>query len=239
MLKLTVLGCYGPYPLAGGGTSCYLVQSETTSLAVDFGSGSFCRLRRVIDLSRIDAVLLTHLHADHACEIPLLDYYASLNGRRFGRKIPLYLPQDRSPQCQVIEQCNSFEITDLGGMGEFTVGDITISPFLMAHPVTDYALRFTCGSSCFTYSGDTGSVDGIAASLEGATHYLCDAAGVRRGYREGGPHISVAELARIAEERKVRLLLTHFNGDPAEALNEVLETYSDAECVREGGVYLL
>lgn len=239
MLRLTVLGCHGPYPPAGGGTSCYLVQSETTSIAVDFGSGALCRLQQVIDLSQIDAILLTHLHADHACEIPLLDYYAALNRLRFERKIPLYLPKEELPQCQVIEQCNSFEIADLGRTEEFRVGDIAVSPFLMAHPMTDYALRFACGTSCFTYSGDTRANDRIAASLEGATHYLCDAAGVRRSYREGGPHISLTELAHIAEDRKVRLLLTHFNGDPAEALAEVQETYSNAECVREGAVYLL
>lgn len=238
MLKLTVLGCYGPYPPMGGGTSCYLVQSETTTLAVDFGSGALSRLQGVVSLSQVDAVLLTHLHADHACEIPLLDYWVSLNKDSFNRKIPLYLPKDESPQYRVMERCSSFELSDLGRLTEFKVGDIVVTPFYMTHPVPVYALRFTCGSSCFTYSGDVGTEAGIEASLEGATHYLCDAAGIRRTYRKGGPHISVGKLARIAKDRKVRLLLTHFNGDPREALEEAEETYSDVECVKEGAVYL-
>ena len=43
-LKLTILGCYGPYPKAGGACSGYLLEDETTKILIDCGNGVLSRL---------------------------------------------------------------------------------------------------------------------------------------------------------------------------------------------------
>lgn len=237
MLKLTVLGCFGPYPPAGGGTSCYLIRSNTTAVVADFGSGALSRLKKFVDPVKLDAVFLTHLHADHACEIPLLDYYCALGGG--GAKLPLYLPDDGSLQRTVIDRCDSFLSRDLIAGQKIVIGDIEITPFAMKHPMCDFALRFSCGSACFTYSGDTVDNENIIASIAGSSVFLCDAAGIRRNYRENGPHLSVSRAAEIAKKVGIKLFLTHFHGEPSEALNEALDVWSDVACVEEGATYLI
>jgi ribonuclease BN (tRNA processing enzyme) len=66
-----VLGSGGP-GATGRAASCYLVLIEgTPRILVDAGPGAFVRLgESKLSLSDTDVVLLTHLHIDHAGELP-------------------------------------------------------------------------------------------------------------------------------------------------------------------------
>jgi ribonuclease BN (tRNA processing enzyme) len=70
-LELVVLGSGGP-GAAGRAASCYLVLIDGVArILVDAGPGSFARLGEAqISLASTDTVLLTHLHIDHAGELP-------------------------------------------------------------------------------------------------------------------------------------------------------------------------
>jgi ribonuclease BN (tRNA processing enzyme) len=70
-LELMVLGSGGP-GATGRAASCYLVLIDgTPRILVDAGPGAFVRLgESTLSLSDTDVVLLTHLHIDHAGELP-------------------------------------------------------------------------------------------------------------------------------------------------------------------------
>jgi len=70
-LELMVLGSGGP-GATGRAASCYLVLIDgTPRILVDAGPGAFVRLGEAkLSLSDTDIVLLTHLHIDHAAELP-------------------------------------------------------------------------------------------------------------------------------------------------------------------------
>ena len=70
-LELMVLGSGGPGAF-GRAASCYLVLvGGTARILVDAGPGAFARLGEAkLSLSDTDIVLLTHLHIDHAGELP-------------------------------------------------------------------------------------------------------------------------------------------------------------------------
>jgi len=70
-LELAVLGSGGP-GARGRAASCYLVLIDGDArILVDAGPGSFARLGEAkLSLSDTDIVLLTHLHVDHAGELP-------------------------------------------------------------------------------------------------------------------------------------------------------------------------
>jgi ribonuclease BN (tRNA processing enzyme) len=70
-LELLVLGSGGP-GAAGRAASSYLVLIDgTPRILMDAGPGSFVRLGEAqVSLANTDTVLLTHLHIDHAGELP-------------------------------------------------------------------------------------------------------------------------------------------------------------------------
>ena len=70
-LSVIVLGSGGPAAF-GRASSGYLVLLDGEArLLVDAGSGIFTRLGEAkVDISRLDSVFLTHLHIDHAAELP-------------------------------------------------------------------------------------------------------------------------------------------------------------------------
>jgi ribonuclease BN (tRNA processing enzyme) len=64
-MRLTVLGKSPAWQDAGGACSGYLVEDGETSVLLDCGSGVFAKLREHGDYCGLDAVVVSHLHADH------------------------------------------------------------------------------------------------------------------------------------------------------------------------------
>ncbi len=83
-LAVTVLGSGGPTVNPHRASVGYLVEVDgAPSLLVDAGGGVFERFgRRGADPARLEAILLTHLHADHSGELAPIVFAAYLGGRR-------------------------------------------------------------------------------------------------------------------------------------------------------------
>lgn len=70
-LELIVLGSGGPGALGRAASSYLLVVDGAPRILVDAGPGSFARVGEAqVSLEQVDVVLLTHLHVDHAAELP-------------------------------------------------------------------------------------------------------------------------------------------------------------------------
>src|SRR5918992_4308258 len=91
MLRLTVLGSAGTHLSRDRACSSYLVEADGYRLLMDCGNGSLMRLQQRLDVADVDALLISHLHADHFADIYSL-YYA----RRFHQggesPLPVYAP---------------------------------------------------------------------------------------------------------------------------------------------------
>src|SRR5579871_550285 len=70
-VELLVLGSGGP-GAQGRASSAYIISIDgVPRILIDAGPGSFARLGEAhADLDALDVVLLTHLHVDHAAELP-------------------------------------------------------------------------------------------------------------------------------------------------------------------------
>jgi ribonuclease BN (tRNA processing enzyme) len=70
-VELLVLGSGGP-GAQGRASSAYIISIDgVPRILIDAGPGSFARLGEAhVDLDALDVVLLTHLHVDHAAELP-------------------------------------------------------------------------------------------------------------------------------------------------------------------------
>jgi ribonuclease BN (tRNA processing enzyme) len=68
-MRVTVLGKSPSYTDAGGACSGYLVEEDGTTVVLDCGNGVFGKLRRFVDYVAVDAVVISHLHADHFLDL--------------------------------------------------------------------------------------------------------------------------------------------------------------------------
>src|SRR5579862_9581607 len=70
-VELLVLGSGGP-GAQGRASSAYIISIDgAPRILIDAGPGSFTRLGEAhVDLDALGVVLLTHLHVDHAAELP-------------------------------------------------------------------------------------------------------------------------------------------------------------------------
>ena len=90
-MRLTVLGKSPSWQDAGGACSGYLVEDGDTVVLLDCGNGVFGKLRRFVDYVDVDAVVISHLHADHFLDLVPFSY-----GLRYApRQQPV--PVDRWP----------------------------------------------------------------------------------------------------------------------------------------------
>jgi hypothetical protein len=68
-MRVTVIGCSGSFPGPDSPASCYLLEAEGFRLVIDMGNGALGVLQRYAELFGIDAVCLSHLHADHCVDL--------------------------------------------------------------------------------------------------------------------------------------------------------------------------
>ncbi len=92
-MKLTVVGCSGSFPSAESACSSYLVEADGYRLLLDMGNGALGVLQRYVDPLTLDAVFLSHLHADHCLD--LTGYYVVRRYHPSGHqpRIPVWGPE--------------------------------------------------------------------------------------------------------------------------------------------------
>jgi len=109
-MKLTVLGCCGPYPAAGGACSGYLLEEDGYRVLIDCGNGVLSRLQQHLKSWELEAVLLSHLHFDHTADLMVLRYaldYARARVATFA--LPALLASDRLLNRRLLLQRARFE----------------------------------------------------------------------------------------------------------------------------------
>jgi ribonuclease BN (tRNA processing enzyme) len=249
-MRLTVIGCSGSFPGPDSPASCYLVQADGFSLVLDFGNGALGPLQRYIGLYDVDAVLLSHLHADHCldlCGYWVARYYAEGGPRP---RIPVYGPAgageriarayDLDPSFTMDETYDFRTVTD----GVFHIGPFEVTAAAVTHPVEAYAFRISRGGASFAYSGDTGECGPLIRLARGTDLLLAEASFLDRPDLPPGVHITAREAGECAVASGARrLVLTHIRPgtDPAAALAEAKASgyRGPIESARTGAVYEL
>jgi ribonuclease BN (tRNA processing enzyme) len=244
-VRLTIVGCAGSAPGPSSPASCYLVQHEGFTLVVDLGSGSFGALQALVDPTEVDAVYLSHLHADHCLDAAPFVVWHRYSGRSDGRAVPLYAPvgADRrlamayDPDGGPIDDV--FDVTAIGP-GSWTLGPFEVTTARTAHPVECYAVRLAAGGRSLVYTGDTGPSDAVVELARGADVLLSEAAyapgpdlppGLHLTGRQAGEHAAAAGVGR--------LLITHVPSwvDADAQVAAAREVFGPSELVRHAAVY--
>ncbi|GAA4508690.1 MBL fold metallo-hydrolase [Actinoallomurus oryzae] len=249
-MRITVIGCSGSFPGPDSPASCYLVQAGGFALLLDLGSGALGALQNHIGLYDIDAILFTHLHADHCLD--LCGYWVARKYAPDGLKprIPVYGPDgvaermarayDLDPEPGMSE---AFDFRTLAP-GTFEVGPFIVTAATMNHPVEAYGFRVEHGGAALAYTGDTGECEALVDLASGVDLLLAEASFVEREGLPDDLHLTARQAGVYATRADAgRLVLTHLVpwNDPGHTLAEAKSSgyRGHIELASQGAVYEL
>lgn len=231
-MKLTVLGCTGSMSGPESAASSYLLQAlvgeRVYSLVLDMGPGAFGALWRALapaPVESVDAVFLSHGHADHIADIMSLHVYTKWFPTGSRSAVPVFGPPGMLQRIQEIEGAPKtetyqgvFAYQDLVAGQPVTIGPFQVTPYQARHSVPAMGFRIqgpggwqadSSPTAVFCYTGDTDTCDSI---VEMATN--CDLLLSECGFTEAdsarGIHLTGVRAAKIAKAANVHhLVLTH------------------------------
>jgi ribonuclease BN (tRNA processing enzyme) len=251
-VKVTVIGCSGSYPGPDSPASCYLLEQEhegrTWRVLMDLGSGALGALQRYVDPLSIDAVLLSHLHADHCLD--LCGFYVMRKYHPDGPqpRLPVWGPSDTAGR-----MARAYDLDEDPGMtvefdfrswapdAEVAIGPFTVAAVPVEHPVEAYGLRVRAGGALVAYTGDTAPCPQLVDVAAGADLLLAEASFHHEADNPPGIHLTGADCGEVAKVAGVgTLVITHVPPwyDPREMLAAAEEVWDGAaEVARAGATY--
>ncbi|MDH2430021.1 MBL fold metallo-hydrolase [Sphaerisporangium sp. TRM90804] len=247
-MKLTIVGCSGSFPGPDSPASCYLLEAEGYRLLLDFGNGSLGVLQRHIGLYDVDAICLSHLHADHCLD--LCSYHVVRTYSPAGPlpRVPVHAPDGAARRLSA-----AYGMSDEPGLetafdfrrlapGTFTAGPFEVTAALMNHPVETYGFRVSHGGRSVAYSADTGECAELVKLAAGVDVLLCEASFLERPGLPEGLHMTGRQAAEHAARAGAgTLVLTHLVPwfDPGRVLGEASAGGFGGrlELARSGAVY--
>jgi ribonuclease BN (tRNA processing enzyme) len=227
-----------------------LIEGGGTALLADLGTGAFANFLAHRPLEALDAVLISHMHADHFLDVIPMRYALKYGDARPRGKLPLYLPPGgeallrkltgafpREPYGHFLGEV--FDVRTYDPARPLRVGEISISFAPTSHYITTFAMRFdACGRSV-TYSADTAPDESVSELARGTNVFLCEAT-LSQSAEEELPrgHSSARQAARMASNAEVeRLILTHYPAtrDAAAMASEARELFAGSLQVADDG----
>nr|WSX74415.1 MBL fold metallo-hydrolase [Streptomyces sp. NBC_00899] len=217
-LRLTVLGSATPYPSVDNPCSGYLLSSGGTRVWMDAGTGTLAQLQRYARLDELDAIWISHLHADHSADLLTAYYGALFADVRLAAPIPLYGPAgtaDRLAHFLTNTSTRSpvesaFAVHELHDGHQVQVGALTLTSRAVAHGIPAFAVRVEAGGTSLVYSGDTAPCASLTELAEGCDALLCEAESVQAPVGEEKVHHTPEDSGETAgAARAARLIVTH------------------------------
>ena len=243
-MRITVLGKSPAWQDAGGACSGYLVQEGETTILLDCGGGVFAKLREHVDYTDVDAVVISHVHADHFIDLVPYSYGLLLTPRQQpvpvaghpGTSDParprLIVPPGARQTFrtvvgswgdeELIEQ--AFAIEDYDRDSEIRIGPVTATFAEVPHFILTHAVNLVSEAGRFTFGADCRPCDELVDAARD-TDLLFVEATLPRPERTGiRGHLTPEEAGDHARRARARrVVLTHISDE------------LDAEWAREEG----
>jgi ribonuclease BN (tRNA processing enzyme) len=234
-VRITVLGKSPSWQDAGGACSGYLVEEGGTFLLVDCGNGVFGKLRQYLDYVDVDAVLVSHLHADHFLDLVPYAYALTYAPRQQpvpvdrwpGTETParprLIAPKGAAQTLRRIVGTwgaedlvdNAFAIHEYAPAETIQLGTLRVRFHEVPHFLPTCAIEITgAAGGRFTYGADSAPTEELVAFAQGTDLLMVEATLPRpeRGGVRG--HLTPAEAGEHGRAAGAqRLVITHFSDE--------------------------
>jgi len=226
MVSLTVLGGSAAWPNPGQGCSAYLVQDGSTSILLDCGPNTLLELRKHVDYTRLDAIVISHCHSDHILDLVPYRYGLLYGPERSANRIPVWLPPGGHERMEMLGNAfdgqgepqdsfwdGAFDLAEYDPDEGLVLGSLSIRFALTQHFIPCYAMRVEDASNgTIFYSSDTGSVQPLLSLVDGAEVVIAEATLDDHGGRpeaERG-HMTPEDAGRLASAGGAHtLIVTH------------------------------
>jgi ribonuclease BN (tRNA processing enzyme) len=231
-VEITVFGKSPAMPDAGGAHSGYLITHAGFTLLLECGSGVFAKLRAYADPAAVDAVVISHLHADHMLD--LLPFSFALANGLLGEqphKPPLWAPPGATAAFSAYtaavgmeDQINDgFAVREYATDARLELGPFAVSFCAVPHYIPAWGCDVRSGDGLrITFGGDCGPNDAIVELAHDTDLLMLEATEGAGPHSGDGPrgHLTAAEAGELARRAGARrLLLTHYSDQlDAEAL---------------------
>jgi ribonuclease BN (tRNA processing enzyme) len=214
-----------PYPTADEPCSGFLLQAGGANVLVDVGGGVLGPLQNLIRLEDLHAIWISHLHADHFADMPLV-YYAFAFSERPRRKIPVLGPPGWAARVEEFvksaadhQMKNFFQVVELKDRGIAEIGDLRIQAHAVEHGVPAFGLTARFGERRLAYTGDSGPCDNLVTLAKGARVLVAECFAAE--LEIPSVHLTPEDAGMTAAHAGVaRLLLSHLpmSVSPEEAI---------------------
>jgi ribonuclease BN (tRNA processing enzyme) len=214
-MRVTVIGCSGSFPGPDSPSSCYLIEAEGFRLVIDLGNGALGALQRHAPLFGIDAICVSHLHADHC--VDLGSYWVARQYTSDGPlpPIPVHGPRGTAERVTGFAGDHEAWVRARFAFNDLAPGVREIGPFRvtadhMNHPVETFGFRVEHAGSRLAFSADTGETDALVRLARDADLLLCEASFLDVQDNRPDLHLSGRQAAEHAARAGVgQLVLTH------------------------------
>jgi ribonuclease BN (tRNA processing enzyme) len=252
-MQLTVLGRSPATPNPGEACAGYLVEGGGGRVLIDIGPGVVAQLLRRHHPDELDAVVISHMHADHMLDLVTLRYVYPWRERPTDERLRVFLPPGSADQ--VLDLARgvgnakhfeaSFRLAEHDGSSALSFGGMSATPVRTQHYIPCWGFRLEADGRRLAYTADTAPCDGLTDLANDADVLLSEAT-LRTLEEDAAPpeprgHITPAEAGDAAREGgSRRLLLTHFpvDGDGSWARTLASEAFeADAEIAEPSVTY--
>lgn len=210
-MKLTVIGPWGGYPKAGGASASYLVEKDDFTLLIDVGSASLSKIQERISVIDLDAVIISHYHADHIADVGVLQHARLVHAYVTGIEdvLPIYGHKEDETEFEKL----SHDFTE--GIAYNPEKTLELGPFSInflktKHSVPCYGMRITDGERTIVYTADTAYQKEWFDFSHGADLLIADCNFYENQEASPSGHMNSKEGAMIAYQAQVKeLMLSH------------------------------
>jgi len=253
-MRLTVLGRSPARPNPGEACAGYLVEGGGARLMFDIGPGTVAQLLKRHHPDQLDAVIVSHMHADHMLDLVTLRYVYPWRRLSREERLRVVLPLGSADQLLDLAKGvgganhfeDAFQLGEHDGTTPIRFGSLTITPRETQHYIPCWGFRVEGDGQRLGYTADTAPCPGLSDLADDADLLLSEAT-LRSLDEDAQPpeprgHLAPAEAGIAARDGGARrLLLTHLpvdGDDAAWALSDATEAFgSEVEIAVPSNTY--
>lgn len=243
-MRLQFIGSGDAFGSGGRLNTCFHVTGERVNFLIDCGASSLIGLKKEdIRLNEIQAIFVTHFHADHFGGIPFFILDAQFFSKRDQPLIIIGPPglgqwyervrETSFPGSSKTKPNFALSFIELKPTEQADVAGVKVRPFQALHGESDgpfFSYRLEAENRTLAYSGDTEWTDGLFEAASQSDLFITEAYFFEKKIKF---HLNLADITRhLSLIQTKRLILTHMSSDMLDRLDTIaLETAFDGKIV--------